>query len=117
MSDWYYLKHRKPVPYGCDILTNPVQYIKLAHKHFEHKRRKFRIRSRTIGELWISTVFLGLDHSFMGGDPMLFETIIFKNGEQYGNCDRCSTHREALKQHQAALKQVKAGLKGGFING
>lgn len=106
MSDWYYLKHRKPVPYGCNILTDTSGYLKLVRKHFENITIKHRIRSRTIGNLWISTVFLGLDHGY-NGKPILFETMIFKDGEQYGNCDRCSTHREALNQHQAAIELVK----------
>lgn len=29
------------------------------------------------GVLWISTVFLGIDHSFGGGPPLVFETMTF----------------------------------------
>lgn len=53
----------------------------------------------------ISTVFLGLDHSFMGGPPMLFETMIF-GGEQDSYQERYSTWDEAEKGHQEALELV-----------
>ena len=38
-----------------------------------------RHRSPGIGPLWVSTVFLGLDHRH--GDPLLFETMIFDGGK------------------------------------
>lgn len=105
MSDWYYLKHRKPIPYGCDILTNPVQYVKTYHKHSRSSRR---VRRKFIGGYHISTIFLGLDHSYHDGEPILFETMIFKGGSMVDiNCNRCYTHRQALGMHRDAIKWVK----------
>lgn len=50
----------------------------------------------------VSTVFLGLDHNFSpaGGPPILFETMIF-GGEHDQYQIRCSTHEQALEQHEA----------------
>ena len=38
-----------------------------------------RVAETHVGDYWISTVFLGLDHSFHHGPPVLFETMIFLN--------------------------------------
>lgn len=54
----------------------------------------------------ISTVFLGLDHSFDGGPPLLFETMIF-GGKHDGYCERYTTWEEAEEGHKEALKLCK----------
>ena len=54
----------------------------------------------------VSTVFLGLDHSFDGGTPILFETMIF-GGEFNQDMWRYSTWEEAEKGHQEAVKKVR----------
>jgi hypothetical protein len=53
----------------------------------------------------VSTVFLGMDHSFgFGADraPMIFETMTF-GGPCDQNQTRCSTWTEALLMHAAAI--------------
>jgi hypothetical protein len=62
----------------------------------------------------VSTVFLGLDHRWGDGPPLLFETMIFQAwltpggprqpGELY--CERYSTWDEALAGHRRALEAV-----------
>jgi len=63
-----------------------------------------------IDETRVSTVFLGLDHSFMSGAPIVFESMIFNHPifeeEQY----RYSTIKEARKNHKALLFKVKRSL-------
>lgn len=56
----------------------------------------------------VSTVFLGLDHSFgMGGQPVLFETMIFCDGSpDDGECWRTCTWLEAEERHAKVLKEV-----------
>lgn len=54
----------------------------------------------------VSTVFLGLDHNFFGGEPILFETMIFGgplDGEQW----RYRTYDEAERGHAEAVTQAK----------
>ncbi len=58
-----------------------------------------------IGEAKVSTVFLGLDHNWSGGPPILFETMIF-GGKLEGYETRCSTWEEAEKQHRLACATV-----------
>ena len=62
-----------------------------------------RIASDEIGKVYISTVFLGLDHNFRGrGDPILFETLIF-GGALDGEMRRYCTYDEAERGHQEAV--------------
>lgn len=62
----------------------------------------------TIDNIRISTVFLGLDHSFdiIGDEPILFETMIF-GGEFDEYQNRYSSRVEALIGHQKAVQKVK----------
>jgi hypothetical protein len=59
-----------------------------------------------IGDVRVSTVFLGIDHQFEEeGPPLLFETMIFGGAldeEQW----RYSTWDEAVVGHAAAVAQV-----------
>ena len=66
-----------------------------------------RIDQTDIGDVHISTVFLGIDHSFgASGPPVLFETMIF-GGEHDQYQDRCCTYTEAKKMHTKALWLVR----------
>jgi hypothetical protein len=52
-----------------------------------------------IGEIKISTVFLGLDHNYTkSGPPLVFETLVF-GGEHDGYCRRASTWKTAQFEH------------------
>lgn len=63
-----------------------------------------------VGDLWVSTVFLGVDHCYTpGGEPRLFETMIFKNpGREWTDYqERTSTWELALEQHACAVVWAK----------
>ena len=93
MSDKYILKDRIPVP--ChDLLTWA--------KWFESADRKVA-RDELSNDVKVSTVFLGLDHSFGNGPPLLFETMIF-GGTHDDYQERYTTWEDALAGHQAAIK-------------
>jgi len=51
----------------------------------------------------VSTVFLGLDHQFGDGPPLLFQTMIF--GGEYDQW-RYSTWDEAVLGHNAAVSSL-----------
>lgn len=60
-----------------------------------------------IGATVISTIFLGLDHRHVGeGPPILFETMVFVDGEASDYMRRCSTWLEAEAQHARAVEFV-----------
>lgn len=57
---------------------------------------------------WVSTVWLGLDHSFApGGPPLIFETMVFPSKGDMGelDCDRYSTEAEALAGHARMVEK------------
>lgn len=59
-------------------------------------------------EVRVSTVFLGLDHSFSSdGPPILFETMIF-GGALDGYQRRSATWGEAETEHAIAVAEVEA---------
>jgi len=54
----------------------------------------------------VSTVFLGLDHSFGGGRPVLWETMIF-GGKYDLDQERYTNEEDAIKGHKRMLKKAK----------
>lgn len=56
----------------------------------------------------VSTVFLGLDHSWNGGPPVLWETMIF-GGPHDGYQDRYTSRAQAEKGHRRAIELVIEG--------
>lgn len=75
-------------------------------KWFEKADRSVK-KTKLPGFIEVSTVFLGNDHSFFGGPPMLFETMIF-GGEHDGYQERYSTWEDAEAGHQRAIELVFA---------
>jgi hypothetical protein len=66
--------------------------------------------------LFVSTVFLGINHSFhLEGTPILFETMIFplkEGGEIWSEdlyCCRYATYQEAKDGHAETLKAIHDG--------
>lgn len=53
----------------------------------------------------VSTIFLGTNHAFFGGTPILFETMIF-GGEHDEYQERYATWEEAEAGHQRAIDLV-----------
>jgi hypothetical protein len=69
----------------------------------DNDRRQVRLTEQ--GDVWVSTVFLGLDHNFGHGRPMLYETMAFIAHEGVGQW-RYSTWAEAEVGHDAAVMEV-----------
>jgi len=61
----------------------------------------------------VSTIFLGLDHQWGKGPPLLFETRVFWPDEGGYEQERCSTWMEA--QHQHAAMCVKVARPGAVV--
>lgn len=57
------------------------------------------------GNILVSTVFLGTNHAYFGGEPVLFETMIF-GGEHDEYQERYSTWEEAESGHKRAIELV-----------
>lgn len=68
-----------------------------------------RVAHTEIGNVRVSTVFLGLDHSFTeGGPPVLFETLVF-GGEHDEEMSRYTTWEDAEQGHMETI--IKCGWK------
>lgn len=76
-------------------------------KVFENRRVGMDILNKgKENETLISTVFLGIDHNWYGGEPLLFETMIF-GGKHDGYQNRTSSWQDAMSCHEYVLKLVK----------
>lgn len=72
---------------------------------FEKVDRK--VRETHLGaKVRVSTVFLGIDHQFGNGPPLIFETMIF-GGRLNDSQWRYTTWDEAIVGHEAAVERVK----------
>ena len=98
MSDKYVLVGQTPVPVD-DLLKWAVQ--------FEVMDRRVAF-TRVFDLVDVSTVFLGLDHSFHGGRPLLFESMAFWADEHGAEMARCSTWLEAELQHAEMVREVSS---------
>lgn len=104
MSDHYILEGHKAIP--CDLMTW-AQWFEKAWENL--------IVARTgVGEgAAVSTVFLGLDHSFSDGVPLIFETLVF-GGPLDGEMERYSTWDQAEAGHAAMVHRVEDALAAGL---
>ena len=74
-------------------------------------------------EVWVSTVFLGMDHDFTGtGPPLLFETMAFgptdgtlvfgrEHHPSIGETYRYSSWKDAEAGHSAMCHEMRAWLE------
>lgn len=61
---------------------------------------------------WISTVWIGLDHSFGMGEPLIFETMVFPSKEGPLSelaMDRYATEEEARRGHRRMVEAYRRG--------
>jgi len=56
---------------------------------------------------YVSTIFLGIDHQFGDGPPLLFETMVF-GGSCDEDMDRYATLPEARVGHRRICEKVRA---------
>jgi len=73
----------------------------------------YRIVAKTrVGDALVSTVFLGLDHNFgAGGDPLLFETLVFLGEDgSTGAMRRYFIWAEAEAGHAALVAELLAEM-------
>jgi hypothetical protein len=94
MSNFYILKDK-----------TPVKVAGVKEWCTEGFGQNKQVARDTFGQTLVSTVFLGIDHNHYGGEPILFETMIF-GGKHDGYQTRCSTWDEAIEQHEEACKLV-----------
>lgn len=67
----------------------------------DHQARTVAVHRTLYGEK-LSTVWLGLDHSFFDGPPLIFETMLFARHNRELQW-RYSTEAQAIEGHRRAL--------------
>lgn len=75
---------------------------------FETRMEKKRVAETTLPNgRWVSTVWLGLNHAFGDGPPLIFETMVFDGHDTMHSLDedRYSTEAEALAGHAALCEK------------
>jgi hypothetical protein len=99
----YILDESGEKPVRCDHLE------KWAHWFEDSEQRRVAATTFNGGKIFVSTVFLGVDHSFGGDTPVLWETMVFDPDSR--ECDRCAGNREqALAMHAAMVERIAAVL-------
>lgn len=75
---------------------------------FEENNAKRIVQQDPIDDLWISTVFMGIDHGFTnGGMPILFETMVFDKNHDEIDMVRYATWDEALQGHKDTVRRYQ----------
>ena len=101
MSDDYYILDPSGVPKKA---KNVIEWA----RWFEAKKEARRVQVTKILGAEVSTVFLGVDHSFGVGPPLLWETMVF-GGKNDEDQDRCGGNiQDARLMHERMVKKVEA---------
>lgn len=104
MTEWYILDGHEVCPVETyDEYHRWRQSIKSDGPSFTR-----RVAVDDIGAVHISTVFLGLDHGWGDGPPVVFETMVF-GGDMDENQWRYSTWDEAIAGHERVVAAVQEG--------
>lgn len=69
---------------------------------------RVRVGLDIIGEAEVSTVWLGMDHGWGQGPPLIFETMIFGGPHDQWQ-DRYSTEEAATAGHRAVVEALRNG--------
>lgn len=98
MIGYYTLVGQTPVP--CEDLLEWARWF----EEGENRRVMYTTMLDTVA---VSTVFLGLDHSFGNrGAPMLFESAVIWWDGEIEVLERCSTWEEAERMHRILTRHV-----------
>lgn len=95
----YILDGHKPIPVK-DVMQWAIEFEKKDTRRFAYDE---------FGDVRVSTVFLGLDHRWGNGPPLLFETMVFGMDKEYGT--RYSTWKQAEAGHKRTVAMVKRKLR------
>jgi hypothetical protein len=85
---------------------SPIERLEYVARKYEDPGYK-RVAETTLPDgKWISTVWLGIDHNYGSGPPLIFETMVFESKDNLGELalDRYSTLEEAEDGHEKMVK-------------
>jgi hypothetical protein len=108
MSKWYILdNNHKPV------ISTAVESSEWMENNPKRKTVGYDELTDLNGdEVRVSTVFLGLDHSYFLKIPTLWETMIFGGENDQAYQERYASYEQAIEGHQKAINFIKKGNYG-----
>jgi len=113
MSDWYKLVGREVVPFDNSISDSPITFCHEMEEWLTPEMKRVAndiVPDCNDVEVQVSTVFLGLDHGYGDGPPVVFETMVF-GGKYSDEMWRYATYDEAEAGHQRMLDMVQAPVE------
>lgn len=100
MSDFWYLEGHEAI--RTDDITE-------CGASFDDGKARTVARDDDISGVCVSTVFMGIDHSFGDGPPLIFETMVFR-----GPLDEHQWRYSTWGEAEAGHARVVAAVKGGY---
>lgn len=91
-----YILDENNIPFLCEDTEKWGKWFESANRH---------VARTVIDHITISTVFLGIDHQWDAGPPLLFETMVF-GGEFDGEQERYSSYTDASIGHSKMVIKV-----------
>jgi hypothetical protein len=93
-----------------DYDGNPISIFEWAELFAQWPER--RVSQTDVGDIEVSTVWLGLDYSFGMGVPLIYETMVF-GGDLDGDSWRWPNRDAALAGHDQIVETVlETALRG-----
>ena len=86
------------------------QYIEETKKNPKFGKRKV-VKQEYVGDVWVSTIFLNIDHGFGSGFPILWETMVFPQDDDSGReleQERYCFEQEAIDGHEYMVEKYRA---------
>jgi hypothetical protein len=91
----------------------PIDSVRVWAKLFEDPEYKIVKQTTLKNGKFVSTIWLGLNHGWGEGPPLVFETMVFPCKGVFGDldCVRYSTEKEALAGHERMLRKWQGGKR------
>lgn len=105
-ADHWILRNGKPTAVGV------YEWAVWFETHYDERI----VEQTTRGDIWISTVFVGVDFSFRQAErPPIYETVVTENGQVVCVC-RVATLADAKAVHFDLLSKVEASQMQGLTD-
>lgn len=104
MSEWYVLEADGKTPRLCDV-DEWSEWRRGRKENPDASGWKVSYTELPWDGCYVSTVFMGLDHGYGHGPPVLWETLIF-NGRLADEGSRYTSYDEALLGHYEWVEKV-----------
>src|SRR5262245_48259145 len=100
----YYILDANGEPQAVDDVMVWAEWFETARRHVAET-----FVPEDVPRLHVSTVFLGLDHQYGDGPPILWETMIFAGEEdpEIAHSERYTSREAAVKGHLRAVAIAK----------